>query len=289
MQALYPIVIFLLFSNQVFSATKSNIVATIRPIQSLVQNIVGNTNEVGLIVNTNSVHNFHIKVSDVQKIKKAQVLFYIDNSMEVFLKKIPTLAPNTKMISIATPDMTILTNHKSRLHSHHNKNWHLWLSVENAKKIINKITKTLVKEFPKNKEIYEKNYKKTLKKLELLKIKIQTQMQVKHKPYIVLHNAYMYFEKENNIHNEAVIMNHSKAQLSINQFRQINNTIKNKKVGCIFNEPHFKSSKIITNLHANKNTKYLSLDPLGMKFKLGKNLYFKILENMSSTFSNCFK
>src|SRR6056300_1346552 len=72
---------------------------------------------------------------------------------------------------------------------------HIWLSPDNAVKIIKKINKEMSLFFPENAKTYNQNANQMIKKINQLKVELKKELLgIKDKPYIVFHDAYQYFE-----------------------------------------------------------------------------------------------
>ncbi len=74
----------------VAAATESpRVVATIAPLHSLVQNVLGDEAEANLLVKgANSPHGFQLKPSILQTISSADVVFYMGNNLESFIPNV---------------------------------------------------------------------------------------------------------------------------------------------------------------------------------------------------------
>ena len=73
-----------IFGLQVFA---SDIVVTIKPLYSLVQSVLGDTQKATLLLNKKeSIHAFSIKPSHMRAINGAKVIFYIDEHLETFME-----------------------------------------------------------------------------------------------------------------------------------------------------------------------------------------------------------
>merc|ERR1712178_417305 len=73
---------------------------------------------------------------------------------------------------------------------------HIWLSPDNAIKIINKANKVLSLYYPQNAKIYDENTMIMIDKINKLKAELTKDLApIKDKPYVVFHDAYQYFEK----------------------------------------------------------------------------------------------
>ena len=68
------------------AATTSGVVVTIKPLHSLVAGVIGDTGRAVLLVGGNaSPHDFQLKPSQVSALEKAEIVFYVSDSLETFL------------------------------------------------------------------------------------------------------------------------------------------------------------------------------------------------------------
>ena len=70
------------------------------------------------------------------------------------------------------------------------------------------------------------------------------------------------------------------------QLKDIRKVIKKENAKCIFSEPQF-NPKIIKAIAKDTNIKTGVLDPLGADLKNNKDLYFKLLNNLSNSLRKC--
>ena len=89
MKYLYTFIITIILLNFTLIANtkEKKIVTTIKPIHSILLNIVDSDVEL-LLNNNSSPHDFKLKPSDMKKITDSDVLIYIDESIESFIEKI---------------------------------------------------------------------------------------------------------------------------------------------------------------------------------------------------------
>ena len=65
------------------------VLATIKPLHSLVQSVLGDTARVQLLLdNTASPHDFQMKPSQIRALHQADIVFYIDADFEQFLQRV---------------------------------------------------------------------------------------------------------------------------------------------------------------------------------------------------------
>ena len=78
-----------LFLTKASYAEDIKIVSSIKPLHSIVSNVVGDDNSVDLLVDgVYSPHDFQLKPSHMKILQNADVIFYIDDSsLETFLAR----------------------------------------------------------------------------------------------------------------------------------------------------------------------------------------------------------
>ncbi len=117
------------FSAQ--AAETKGVMATIAPLHSLVQGVMGDTGEAELIVTGYaSPHNYQLKPSQVRAMQKANFIFYIGGGLETFLtRSFETLPSHVRKVSmVSKSELEILENreggaweaHDHTAHAHDN-------------------------------------------------------------------------------------------------------------------------------------------------------------------------
>jgi len=101
----------LVYAGSAFAAEREGVVASIKPVHSLVAAVMEGVGEPTLIVRgTASGHAYSLKPSDAQAIEHAKVIFWAGPEMETFLKKpLETLATGAKIVTLEdAPGLTRL-------------------------------------------------------------------------------------------------------------------------------------------------------------------------------------
>ena len=161
----------------------------------------------------------------------------------------------------------------------------MWLDPINAKVIIKEITNQLVQLDSKNSSIYKSNSKKALADIDKLVKDIKKELN-KDLRFVVFHDAYQYFENRFDIQVLGALTVNTDVMPGAEQLSEIREVIEHEKVNCLFSEPQFNPA-IIKSIAKDTKIKTGILDPLGAKLDKGKNLYFDLLKNMSSSFKGC--
>tara|TARA_B110000238_G_scaffold46497_1_gene50386 strand:- start:1076 stop:2020 length:945 start_codon:yes stop_codon:yes gene_type:complete len=303
----------IVFSILTFSSSiqaKINVVASIKPIHSLVASVMDGVGEPSLIVDGSaSPHTFQLKPSHAKLLQNADIIFWIDKDLENFLvKPLSSIAKKSKKISLMEinsikklkfREKNIFVekhddhkghkehdDHKGhKEHAHGEFDIHIWLDPENAKTMSMEIAKELSKIDPKNKLIYESNAKKVSFKINKMMKEIKKEIN-KDAAFVVFHDAYQYFEKRFNIDAVGALTVNPEVLPGAKQLTEIRKEIKHEKVKCLFSEPQFNPS-IAKAIAKDTGVKIAVLDPLGAKLNASKDLYFQLIKNIALSFKNC--
>ena len=309
------IILFFFSSVNVFASETIGIITTIKPIDSLVSAVVGDTGKtISLIPSETSPHEFRLKPSDARALQNGNIIFYISPHLETSIVKVfETLPKNIKIINLmeetGIEHLSIRDNEAWELHDHHEDekhddhdkhaqkdehddhkskdDVHIWLDPENAIKIIKKVNTELSFFFPENAKIYDENATKIINKIKSLKKQLKKELlPIKEKPYIVFHDAYQYFEKTFGLNAVGSIALEDDIASSPKQISFIKNKIIKSKASCVFQEPQF-DNKLVKTVIEGTQAKIGTLDPLGFGIKEKEDFYLQLLRNMSKNLKEC--
>ena len=170
-------------------------------------------------------------------------------------------------------------------HAHGEFDPHIWLDPINAKAMLNEMAEHLIENDPKNEAKYKSNLAKALKEIDKLTIDVMTDLSSSVSS-IVFHDAYQYFEERFNVKVLGAFTVNTDVMPGAEQLAEIREIIEHDKVACVFSEPQF-NPDIIKAVAKDMNIKTGVLDPLGATLDPGKDLYFKLIRNMSNSFKGC--
>ena len=164
---------------------------------------------------------------------------------------------------------------------------HVWLSPDNAIKIVQKVNKVLSLYFPENSKIYNDNTTKFIDKIRNLKMELVKELSpIKNKPYIVFHDAYQYFEKTFELNAVGSVALEGDIASSPKQISLIKDKIVKSKALCVFQEPQF-DSKLVKIVVEGTDAKIGTLDPLGVNVSENKDFYLQLITNMAKSLKEC--
>jgi len=279
------------------------VVATIKPIHSLVAGVMDGLGSPSLIVDgSNSPHNFSLKPSHAKMIEDAEIIFWVGEDLETFMiKSLESIANNATKVSFMDLDnITKLKFKEENIlevegydddHDDHDDHAdgefdaHIWLDPKNAIEIVNEIAKTLSLKDPNNKNVYYSNAEKLNHSLNELIKKINLSIN-KDARFIVFHDAYQYFEKRFDVSSAGALILNEEALPSAKKVSEIHKIIKKQNINCIISEPQF-NPNIIKSIAQDSSILTGSFDPLGSSFDTNKNLYFEMILSLSNSLKDC--
>jgi zinc transport system substrate-binding protein len=286
-------------STSVFS---SEIVASVKPLHSLVSAVTQGAHSVSLLIEGSmSPHNFALKPSHAKLLNNAKIVFYIDNQLESALKKtVIGLPTSIRVVTVSkTKQLNLLParsggnweedGHDHHHHDHGSNDVHFWLDPNNAIQIVKGIVRELSIVYPKNINLYKKNAKNIIKQIKSTDLSIKSMLvPIKDKPYIVFHDAYQYFEKAYGLNAVGSIMLDPELPPSAKRIIQIRSKIKSTNASCVFKEPQFRA-KIVNTVIEDTNAQVGTLDPLGADLTSGPNMYLELLKSIASNLKTCLQ
>jgi zinc transport system substrate-binding protein len=261
---------------------KPRVLATIKPVHSLVAKVMGATGTPTLIVDGNaSPHTYSLKPSDAKALADAEIIFRVSERLEPFTAKVRN--PGSRLVSLI--DAKAVTTLKARSggpfekhehmakasqghdHDHAQKgaaiDGHIWLDPDNAKAMLDSIATTLSAKAPANAATYKANADAAKKDIDALAIEIAASLKgLESKPYIVFHDAYQYFERRFGLTAAGSITADPDTPPSGKRLFDIRKKITSLGATCVFGEPNF-DAKVITTVTQGTAAKIGSLDPEG--------------------------
>lgn len=275
-------------------AAPERVLVSIKPLHSLISHITEGINQTELLLDRQqSAHHFQLRPSQKRLINQSDIFFYSSDNIEYFVAALKNTSDNIEFIELAqAPGLKVLPVRGFHDHDNHQPtdadiDGHIWLSIENAQHISRYIAAILSKRAPQYAQQYENNLKILLNKLSALKkVNLALLSKIKEIPFLVYHDAYQYFEHENELSGAHFITTSAEHSLGIKRVRSLKQLIKNKNIQCIFYEPP-NIPPLITILTENNATRLAAIDPAGIQLEAGKQHYFNLLQQTTQTLFDC--
>lgn len=274
-------------------AGENRVVVSIKPLHALVAVVMKGDREPALLVQgSDSPHLFHLKPSQIKVVQQADILFYIDDTFETFLRgAVDNLPDSTQRFALSrVPGMKL---YPFRQHDHHphgeqsRYDMHLWLSPANARAAAAFVAHVLGRHYPEKRGLYQANAEKFIAQLMALDKETARRLApFRNIPFIVFHDAYQYYEKAYGLQPTAIITASPELMLGAGKLRDIRSLIRTQNVRCVFAEPQLNPRwlEIITE---GTGVRRAELDPEGTMLTPGEGLYFSLMRQMTNHIEHC--
>jgi len=287
-----------------------NVVATIKPIHSIVASVMQGVAKPTLLVDgAASPHTFSLKPSDARALAAARVVFRVSDAIDPFMSKVAKSLP--KSVEVVVLDKAPgLTLHRIRRggpfevddegtsgghHGHaHDKSGlgidgHIWLDPSNAALIAFHVADVLGKAQPDAAARFKSNADALARDLATLTPELSERLSpLAGRSFVVFHDAYQYFEKRFGLHAAGSVTVSPDLAPSVMRLSALRTKIGRLKAACVFAEPQFEPRLIVT-ITENTTAKRGVVDPLGASIPAGVGHYPALLRKMAADFAQCLE
>ena len=290
-----------------------SVVASIKPIHSLVAAVMGDIGTPHLLLEApSSAHHFTLKPSQARSLQAADIVFWVGPTMEQPLTKaLATLAPQAQTLPLIESAGLVLINfdkampahekhdHEKHDHEKHDKhdehakhddhliNHHIWLDPQNAKILLGVIAARLAKADPENASTYAANADLMAARLATLETDITSQLaSYSAAKFLVLHDAHVYFERRFGLRNYGAITTEPDVMPTASRVKALRDELREHHFDCIFTEP-FLGQKAVTLIAEGSKVSIGMLDPIANNLPAGAQLYPNLLMSYARAVRSC--
>jgi|DEB0MinimDraft_10_1074344.scaffolds.fasta_scaffold05580_4 zinc transport system substrate-binding protein len=296
-----------------------SVVASIKPIHSLVAAVMGDIGTPHLLLEApSSAHHFTLKPSQARSLQAADIVFWVGPTMEQPLTKaLATLAPQAQTLPLIESAGLVLINfdkvtpahekhdhekhdHEKHDHEKHDKhdehakhddhliNPHIWLDPQNAKIMLGVIAARLAKADPENASTYAANADSMAARLATLETDITSQLaSYSAAKFLVLHDAHVYFERRFGLRNYGAITTEPDVMPTASRVKALRDELREHRFDCIFTEP-FLGQKAVALIAEGSKVSIGTLDPIASNLPAGAQLYPDLLMSYAKALQSCF-
>ncbi len=264
-------ILFFIITTVVIFA-KLSLSVSIPPQEYIVKEIAKDRVDILTVVTPgNSPHTYEPKPSQMVKLSNSKLYFAIGVEFEdAWLPKFKSQNSNLKIIHCDKDIKKLKISHDSKIENEP----HIWLNINNLKKISKATLDALVSEDSNNSSFYIDNYKEFIKRVESLDSEIKSNLRdIKNREFLIFHPSWGYFAKEYNL--KQIAIEAEGKEPTPKELIKVLKLAKEYKVKAIFVQPEF--SQKSANLIAKE---------LGIKVIEVSPLKIDILENIQEFTKN---
>ena len=302
-----------------------NVVASIKPVHSLVAGVMeGVAEPVLLVKGAGSEHGYSVRPSEARSLEQADVVFWVGESLETFLAKpLQALAGSAKAVELSqVAGLSLLPTREAgtwqaqedsdthssadgdgvggalsadsdaadeaaKEHAHGRIDMHIWLDPGNAQVLTAAIAAVLVDSDPPNAPGYLANAERLRQRLGQLDRSLKHRLAtVVNRDYVVFHDAYQYFERRYGLNAVGAITINPTLRPSARRLQEIQARLGEQGVACVFAEPQFEPALVDTVIEGTDAQKGV-LDPLGADLEPGPEQYFQLMHGLADSLIDC--
>ena len=235
-------------SNQQYTPidnSKLQVISSFNPLHEFSQIVGQDKVDVRLLVPVGvEPHDWEPTIKDVQEIQKSDLIIINGIGFENW---VDNLAENNYQGIIVDTSEGILINN---LDQKNTVDSHIWLNPIYAKKQVQNIALAFSNNDPENGEFYTTNAAEYGKKLDLLDLKIRTELSDCNDDFIAFHDAFSYFAKEYDLNQHTIVpSNNSHGEVTAKTLENVISKARELNIKVIFSEEsvNTKTSQIIAN------------------------------------------
>jgi ABC-type Zn uptake system ZnuABC Zn-binding protein ZnuA len=243
---------------------KLNVVATVAPITSIVENVAGDKIQLkGIIPEGINSHTFEPVPSDVKILATADLL--IVNGLDLEIPTLKLAQANMKQGApvLRVGDKTITEQEYiydfSFPKDHGHPNPHLWLNPQHAMRYATLVRDELVRLDPENKSAYEANTAVYLKKLEALDQAIEESTKTipeGNRRLLTYHDSWPYFARRYGFQIIGAVQPSDFSDPSPREVKRLIDQIRKEKVPAVFGSEVF-PSPVLEQIAREGKTRYI--------------------------------
>ena len=268
MKNLYFITFFLLLTHKNLMASVPSVATDILPVHSLVSIVMDGLGKPSVIISGNaSPHDHSLRPSEARDLQNADIVFWTSSELTPWLeRRINSLAQKAVSIELLEVEGVKKLHYRQNArfeHDHHDDEHHddehqnetkteddhsdhegydphMWLDPVAAKVWLKTIAEKLSEIDPDRSVYYLDNAERGISGIDSLINEVNNNFNNKEiKNFIVFHDAYHYFENRFNVFATGAISLSDSRRPSPQRIKEVQKTIKELKVQCVFTEPQF--------------------------------------------------
>ncbi|KAF9404926.1 hypothetical protein HW555_014098 [Spodoptera exigua] len=258
------------------------------------KNVVGDAGDVELLIPAGTEpHDYEPSAKDIAKITDADVFVYNSGELETWVKDVLENVDKNKVTVVEAAgsiDLVAGAEHDDEEedgHDHdHELDPHVWLDPVLAQKEVEAIRDALVKKYPEQKEVFEKNSAAYLEKLVDLDTDYKEAFaNAKNKTFVTQHAAFGYLAKQYGLTQESIAGISPDQEPSPSRLAELKKYIEENNVPVIYFETSA-SSKVAKTLAKETGVELAVLNPLESLTKkeqeAGENYISVMKENLEA-------
>ncbi|WP_178863158.1 zinc ABC transporter substrate-binding protein [Thiomicrorhabdus cannonii] len=316
-------VVSLWFCAAVMPAHAVNVSVSIPPLAGMIAPLLDKDDRLTVLLEPGvSPHGFQLKPSHLFTLQNSDLIVSVGTPVDSWLHKAAQRYPeaNVAMAQLQAVEKLPVREGGVWQHKHHERHedegagnhadahdhaghghavlhfdGHLWMSPNNARALILAVSEKLQRLKTQQAGSIQARTQAWLAHLEQTDVQLMQQLQpYRQAPYLVLHDAYQYFEKHYHLNGVGSITLNPEITPSLKRVQNLRRAMTEGEVRCVFKEPQF-PEKRVSAVVSGLNVRIGNLDPMGVYDAAGQRVevvyrpYDEWLLQLGAAFESCLK
>lgn len=256
------------------------VVVTLKPLHSLVAGVMEGIGAPEL-VGGGSPHGATLRPSEARALAAADLVFWTGTALEGALARgIVRLAEDARVIALKDLPGAVVRGEGEI-------DGHMWLDPQNARVVVDAAVAALGALDPARAETYVRNGVEVAARLDALDSRLALRLEpVSTVPYVVMHDAYRYFERRYGLASLGAIAVSPERPPGARRLAELRRRMVESGARCVFAEPGIEPAHARA-LAAETGARLGRLDPLGAAHAPGPAAYFTLMEQLADNLIAC--
>jgi len=256
------------------------VVVTLKPLYSLVAGVMEGVGA-PVSIGGGSPHGAALKPSEARALAAADVVFWTGTVLEAgHARGIAAIAEDARLITLKDLPGAVLQGEGTI-------DGHMWLDPANARVLVEAAVAVLSELDPARAAVYARNGAGLAARLDALDARLERRLDtVAEQPYVVMHDAYRYFESRYGLAALGAIAVSPERPPGARRLAELRKRMDETGARCVFAEPGLAPAHART-LAAETGARLGRIDPLGAGLSPGPEAYFTLMERLADDLIAC--
>lgn len=284
---LLSLLLSIFFTGATTAHAEPTVLASIKPLGLIVEEVMGQRGQADtLLQGLASPHDYAMRVSDMQRLRAADLVLWVGPEMETFLARPLTHLPPERLIEaqklpgIDWPqsDVAVQAAHEGHFHQ---RDPHIWLNPHNGALIAEAVAERLSELDPEGSGHYRRNAERLIERLQELDGELRQQLQpLSGRGFAVYHEGYRHFVDRYGLVQLGHVTFGPEQRPGARHLHRLRQRL--AEAHCLFLEPYY-DTRVAGELARDLGLQTGQLDPLGIE----SSSYPQLLEVMARSFLDC--
>lgn len=281
------------------------VVTSIPPLAGLVLPLLGHQDQLKIVLDSgSSPHGFQLRPSDMRDLQQADLMIMVGTGIDAWMQRSASRASGMQIRLFDGEQTGWLVKRQGGAwdhhHSHHHDkhhhgelqklarlDGHIWLDVERASAWVSEISLALQQLRPERAADFQAREEEVVASLIAAQQVWAQQLQpFVTQPFVVMHDAYQYFEYHFKLNAVGSIYMNPDVAPSVRRIQDIRALLVSQKVVCVYQEPQFPADRLRSILRG-MDVGVGVLDPLGADGHLVP--YEQFYDGLVQSFIRCMQ